>query len=321
MLIDSVNITIQAGRGGDGVVAWRREKYIDKGGPAGGDGGRGGDVYIEGDHNVDTLSSFRFRKVFRSGDGEPGKTKDMHGKNGTDLILSVPVGTTITNSDTGQDMADIIQAETKIKIAKGGSGGLGNSHFASSTHRRPTESTPGQPGQKVNLSLELRMIADVAFIGQPNAGKSSLINCLTGAESRVGAYAFSTKNPVLGVMGVGEKKITLVDLPGLIEGAHQGKGMGIKFLRHAERVRYLFYVVDPTQGDSANLIKQLNQEINQFSDKLQALPRKIVFNKTDLLTPKELSQLHRDYPKGIFVSAKTKEGIDQLRNQIIESLA
>lgn len=317
MLVDSVIINVSAGKGGNGIVAWRREKYIDKGGPAGGDGGRGGSVYIVGDHNVDTLSSFRFRKVFQADDGENGMPKKMAGRSGEDLTLSVPVGTTLYDAKTNQQIADITEVAQRVRILQGGEGGLGNSHFATSTRQGPTVATPGKPGQKREIKLELQLIADVALIGEPNAGKSSIINCLTEANSRVGEFAFSTKQPVLGVMDGDHNKITLVDLPGLLEGAHKGKGLGDRFLKHAQRVKSLVHVVDATQPDIANSVAAIENEISQFDPALAKRPKLLVLNKVDLLGEEEINKLQREFPTAILVSAQSKAGIEQLRQEIV----
>lgn len=317
MLVDSVVIDVRAGKGGNGVVAWRREKYIDKGGPAGGDGGRGGSVYFVGDNNVDTLSSFRFRKVFTAADGENGMPKKMAGRSGEDLTLAVPVGTALYDAKTNRQVADITEVGQKIRVARGGEGGLGNSHFATSTHQRPDESTPGKPGQHQVLKLELQLIADIALIGQPNAGKSSIINCLTDANSRVGEFAFSTKQPVLGVMDGNHQKITLVDLPGLLEGAHKGKGLGDKFLKHAQRVKSLIHVVDATQPDITESVLAIENEISEFDSDLAKRSKLLVLNKVDLLSEQELIKLRKDFPAAILVSAETKDGIEQLRQEIL----
>ncbi len=321
MLIDSVEITVRAGKGGDGVVSWRREKHVPKGGPDGGDGGRGGNVVFLADTNVDTLTSFRYRKVFQAEDGERGKSKKMAGRGGADLELIVPPGTVISESETGRLLRDLTQAGERYVIARGGEGGLGNPHFASATHQRPEEATPGKPGQSKKIRLELQLIADVALIGQPNAGKSSIINCLTDAKSRIGAFAFSTRDPVLGVMNAGDKNITLVDLPGLLEGAHIGKGLGDQFLKHARRVRAIAHVVDASQPYPEKALKNVRHELEQFDPALMERPNIIIFNKLDLLNSEERSDLAKEFPEALFVSAETKDGIEILRQRLTELTA
>lgn len=316
MLVDSVEITVKAGKGGDGAVSWRREKHVPKGGPDGGDGGRGGNVILITDNNVDTLTNFRYRKVFQAEEGERGKSKKMTGRGGRDLELAVPPGTIVSDSENGKILRDLVSPGERFVVARGGDGGLGNPHFATATHQQPTEATPGKPGQNRRITLELQLIADVALIGQPNAGKSSIINCLTDAKSRIGAFAFSTREPVLGVMNDGERSITLVDLPGLLEGAHKGRGLGDEFLKHAQRVKAIAHVVDASQGEPSAAITQIASELSEFDPALSERASLLVLNKTDLLKPEELASLKKKYPKAIFTSAETKAGIEQLRQRI-----
>ncbi len=319
MLVDSVEVTLKAGRGGDGKVSWRREKYVPRGGPDGGDGGRGGNVVLRADNNLDTLSSFRYRKVFQAEDGENGRSKKMAGKKGEDLELLIPVGTVVTNIDDGTIIYDFTRVGETYEIARGGNGGLGNPHFVSATHQHPVEFTPGELGEGCKVKLELRMVADVAFVGEPNAGKSSLLAALTGVEGRIGAYAFSTHQPVLGVMRHGEQIITLVDLPGLLEGAHQGRGLGDQFLKHAARVRAILHVVDATQPVN-NSREVIEKELKMFDPKLAKLPRRLVINKVDLVNKEELTELKKSFPTAIFVSALENTNIDELRHIIITQI-
>lgn len=311
MLIDSVEVTLKAGKGGNGKVSWRREKYVPMGGPDGGDGGRGGNVILRADNNLDTLSSFRYRKVFQAEDGENGRSKKMAGKKGEELELLIPVGTIVTNTDTNVIIHDFTKVGETYEIARGGNGGLGNPHFVSATHQHPVEFTPGEIGESLKVKLELQLIADVALIGEPNAGKSSLLAALTGVEGRIGAYAFSTHQPVLGVLRYREQIITLVDLPGLLEGAHQGRGLGDQFLKHAARVRAILHVVDATQPINASKAV-IEKELKMFDPKLAKLPRQLVINKIDLLTKEELAQLKKEFKGAIFVSAVDRAGIDEL---------
>lgn len=315
MLIDKVEVELKAGKGGDGVVSWRREKFVPRGGPDGGDGGYGGDVYLIATHDADTLAAFRYKKVFQAEDGERGAAKKKTGAGGDDLELRVPVGTTVFNTETEQIIADMNKDGEKILVAKGGKGGLGNVHFVSATHQRPTEFTTGKPGQALKVTLELRFVADFALIGEPNSGKSSLLKALTGADVRIGDYAFSTTDPSLGVAKLGGKTRILVDLPGLLEGAHQGRGLGDKFLQHATRVRALIQVVDATTDVKAS-IKTISDEIKQYSKELGEKPRHIVINKTDLLSKVELAKLKKKFPEAIFVSVSENDNIDQVRSLI-----
>ncbi|QQG50158.1 MAG: GTPase ObgE [Candidatus Berkelbacteria bacterium] len=317
MLVDQVEVELKAGRGGDGVVSWRREKFVPKGGPDGGDGGRGGDVILRSSENMDTLSSFRFKKVFQAENGERGASKRKTGAGGDDLELLVPVGTTVTDIATGQVLKDFTQNNERFRVAKGGIGGLGNIHFVSATHQRPMESTPGKPGETRQVKLELKLIADIALVGEPNAGKSSILKALTGAEVRIGDYAFSTTQPVLGVMKLGKLNLTLVDLPGLLSGAHQGRGLGDKFLQHATRVKALLHVVDATVDIPGSLL-MIEQELNQYAQALVDKPRYLVINKTDLLNDADLKKVKKTYTKAILTSTVTNRGLDTLRHLLSE---
>ena len=320
MLVDIVEITVKSGKGGNGIVAWRREKHVPRGGPDGGDGGKGGNVVLVADNNVDTLSSFRYRKVFQAENGERGNNKKMTGAGGQDLILMVPVGTVVTDIDIGVEVVDFSEIGQKFVLARGGIGGLGNPHFSSSTNQTPEEFTPGKPGISRLIRLELKLIADVALIGQPNAGKSSIINCLTEAKSRVGAYAFSTREPILGIMDSAAGKISLVDMPGLIEGAHKGKGLGDEFLKHTQRVHGIVHVVDSTLPNLDEVIAIINNELKQYSSKLSKLPQLLLINKIDLLNQEELEAVKKKFPRAIFVSAEIRTNIEELRQAIVEMI-
>lgn len=321
MLVDSAEISIRAGKGGDGVVSWRREKFVPMGGPDGGDGGRGGSVTIAVSHNLDTLSAFRFQKIFQAENGHNGSSRKKTGPKGQNLELFVPPGTVITNRLTGEVIADMKESGQKLLIAKGGKGGLGNVHFATPTHQTPEESTDGLPGETVDVHLQLRLIADVALIGLPNAGKSSIITALTGAHSRIGAYPFTTTQPILGVMRQGESIVTIVDLPGLIEGAHTGKGLGDTFLQHATRVKALVHVIDATDPNLKQSEKVIANEIAQYDAVMAKRPRLLVFNKIDLLTPTELKAVKKKFPTALLVSAKESVNVKSLAEQIIQLAA
>ncbi len=305
MLVDSVEIELKAGDGGDGVIAWRREKFVPRGGPDGGDGGNGGNVILRASHNLDTLSSFRFRKTFKAERGQNGANKRKTGPSGQDLELLVPAGTQVTSLQDNRIVADLSNTDDNIVIVRGGRGGLGNVHFVSSTNQNPFEATKGKPGQVMNARLELQLVADVALIGEPNSGKSSIIKALTGASARIGAYAFSTTEPVLGVLKKGDFQVTLVDLPGLIEGAHKGRGLGHQFLRHTQRVKLLLHVVEATILDIHQSEKAILNELKHYDPALAEKPRILVLNKIDLLNRKEIVKLEQDFPKAILISAKT----------------
>lgn len=320
MLVDAVEVTFKAGKGGDGVVSWRREKHVPKGGPDGGDGGRGGSITLIASDNVDTLTSFQNRKIFQAEDGHNGEGKKKTGAAGDDLELLVPTGTILTNLATSKVIGDLLKVGDRMTIARGGRGGLGNVHFATPAHQNPFESTEGTLGEVKKLRLELRLIADIALIGEPNAGKSSLLVALTGVNSRVGAYPFSTVHPVLGVLHHGDKRVVLVDLPGLLEGAHQGKGLGDTFLQHAQRVRALVQVIDGTT-DVKKSEQTILHELSQFDVKLAKLPRVIVINKVDLLTADELQQIRQLAPQAIVTSTVSQSGIAELKVAIVDLLS
>src|SRR6478752_6719589 len=259
--IDEATIEVHAGKGGDGAAAFRREKYIPRGGPSGGDGGRGGTVYATADRNVNTLVEYRFARIHRAKNGEGGRGADCYGKGGDDLTLIVPVGTVITDADTGTVVADLASHGMRATIAKGGSGGLGNLHFKSSTNRAPRQFTRGEPGESRKLALEVRVLADVGLLGLPNAGKSSLIRAVSSARPKVADYPFTTLNPSLGVVRVGDSSFVIADIPGLIEGASEGAGLGHQFLRHLARTKILLHLVDLTDEDPAHAAKTVAAEL------------------------------------------------------------
>ncbi len=316
MLVDSVEVELKGGDGGDGIIAWRREKFVPRGGPDGGDGGRGGKVILRATHNLDTLSTWRFRKSFRAPSGENGANKRKTGSSGEDLELLVPTGTRVTNLDNDRLITDLTNDGQTLIVAAGGRGGLGNVHFAHATNQNPFEATKGEPGQTVRARLELELIADVALIGQPNSGKSSLIAAVTGAHSRIGSYAFSTTEPVLGVLKAGDFRATLVDLPGLIEGAHRGRGLGHLFLRHAERVKAFLHIIEATSPDIAGSQREILNELERYDPSLLDKSRILVLNKIDLLDEKGLKKLRRDFPDAVLVSAKTGDNLPDLINAL-----
>jgi GTPase len=286
MLIDQAKITLKAGNGGSGSVSFRREKFVPKGGPDGGDGGKGGDIYLKVDAALNTLQEFRYKRTFKAKSGRFGEGARKTGRSGDDLLILVPPGTIVKNADNGRILADLTEVGETFLIAKGGMGGRGNSRFANSRNQAPRRFEPGIPGQEINIELELKLIADVGLVGLPNAGKSTLLTKLSNARPKIADYPFTTLDPHLGIVSVGEyRNIILADIPGLIEGAHAGKGLGHRFLKHIERTRLLVLLVDATTPQPYNTIKILEKELAQFSPILARLPKVMVLTKRDILPP------------------------------------
>lgn len=290
--IDEARIEVIAGKGGDGAVSFRREKYVPRGGPDGGDGGRGGSIWAEADRNLNTLIEFRYTRLFRAKDGENGRGAGCCGKSGGDLVLRVPVGTVIRDEDSGELIADLTRHGQRALLARGGKGGLGNLHFKSSTNRAPRQSTPGEPGEARRLHLELKLLADVGLLGMPNAGKSTFIRAVSAARPKVADYPFTTLHPNLGVVRVDtDRSFVLADIPGLIEGAAEGAGLGHQFLRHLARTRLLLHMVDlapldPT-ADPVAQARAVVEELRRYDESLYRKPRWLVLNKIDLIPESE----------------------------------
>lgn len=326
--IDEALIQISAGKGGNGCLSFRREKFIPKGGPDGGDGGNGGSVYLQADDSLNTLIDFRYLRQFKAESGEPGRGKNCTGKAGTDLILKVPVGTSCFDADTGELIGDLTEGEQKLLVAQGGRGGLGNVHFKSSTNQAPRKTIPGSLGEERPLRLELNVIADVGLLGLPNAGKSSLIRSVSGARPKVADYPFTTLAPNLGVVSIEKhRSFVIADIPGLIEGAAMGAGLGIRFLKHLMRTRLLLHVVDvlPYEGTAAEHAAIIAQEIEQFSPTLAERPRWLVLNKTDLVDAEQLAEIKRSVVEALdwqgplyCISAVSGEGTQELMYDIME---
>lgn len=293
--VDEVEIRVEAGDGGNGIVSFRKEKYIEFGGPNGGDGGDGGDVYLIADESWNTLIDYRFEKFHRAKRGENGRSRDCTGKGSEDLYLKVPIGTRAVDIDTGEQIGDLTQHEQKLLVAKGGWHGLGNSRFKSSTNRAPRQKTDGTPGEIRNLKLELLLLADVGLLGLPNAGKSTLIRSVSAAKPKVADYPFTTLVPNLGVVRLdAQRSFVIADIPGLIEGAADGAGLGTQFLKHLERCRILLHVVDvlPVDGsDPLENAKTIAGELEMHSAELAGKPRWLVFNKLDLLLEEEAKEI------------------------------
>lgn len=292
--VDEAEIRVEAGNGGNGVVGFRREKYIPFGGPDGGDGGDGGSIYLVADENLNTLIDYRFERIHRAERGQNGSGGNCTGRGGADLELRVPVGTRATDVDTGEVLGDLTRNGKRLMVAKGGFHGLGNARFKSSTNRAPRQQTNGTPGDIRNLKLELMLLADVGMLGLPNAGKSTFIRAVSAAKPKVADYPFTTLVPNLGVVRVdSNRSFVIADIPGLIEGAADGAGLGIRFLKHLERCRVLLHLVDimPIDGsDPAQNAMAIIAELEKYSPKLAAKPRWLVFNKTDLLLEEELEE-------------------------------
>ncbi|MCX7628122.1 MAG: GTPase ObgE [Methylophilaceae bacterium] len=286
--IDEATIKVYAGDGGNGVATFRRAKYEPEGGPSGGDGGRGGSVYAIADRNINTLVDYRYTRIFRAERGENGRSSDCYGKSGEDLVLRMPVGTVITDKATGRVIADLTEHGQKVLLAKGGAGGLGNIHFKSSTNRAPRQCTPGEPGEQFELYLELKVLADVGLLGMPNAGKSTFIRSVSAARPKVADYPFTTLHPNLGVVRVDtNRSFVIADIPGLIEGAAQGAGLGHQFLRHLARTRLLLHIVDLAPFDDTvdpvQQAKAIVEELRKYDEGLYNKPRWLVLNKLDLI--------------------------------------
>jgi GTPase len=330
---DEALISVAAGNGGNGAASFRREKYIPRGGPDGGDGGRGGSIVMIADSNLNTLIDFRYTRNFRAEHGENGRGSDRYGRGGADLILRVPVGTIVTDINSDEVLADLSSNGANFIVAKGGNGGLGNLHFKSSTNRSPRQFTSGTPGETRDLKLELKVLADVGLLGLPNAGKSTLIRAVSAARPKVADYPFTTLQPNLGVVRVGENQsFVIADIPGLIRGASDGAGLGHRFLKHLQRTQLLLHVIDVApidpSIDPATEAQAIVDELRLYDESLYAKPRWVVFNKIDLLHPEDrelrldqlASQLHLSGP--VFsVSAATGEGCITLCQNIMQFLS
>ena len=319
--IDKARIKISSGKGGNGVVAWRREKFVDKGGPAGGDGGNGGSVYLIADEGLSTLLDFTYRSVFKANNGENGFKKSMHGKSAKDLYLKVPVGTIVKDLKTGNVIADLTHHEQKVLVAKGGRGGRGNTHFCTPQNRAPQYCEPGEPGIERDLQLELKLLADVGLLGMPNAGKSTFISRVSAAKPKIADYPFTTIIPNLGVVrkSTGDGYV-IADIPGLIEGASEGVGLGHDFLRHVERCRFLLHIVDGTEEDPINNFNIINKELEKYSEKLAKLHQIVAINKIDSIEPEKLEDLKKQFKdlgiETFCISAVTGENLDKLKHEL-----
>jgi GTPase len=325
MFIDEAKIRVKAGNGGNGCMAFRREKFVPRGGPSGGDGGKGGDVIMESSERHNTLVHFRFNPEYKAERGRHGEGANKTGREGEDIVLKVPVGTIVYDAETGEKVHDFSHADERVVIARGGRGGRGNAQFATSTHQAPREHEDGRPGEERVFRLELKLLADVGLVGYPNVGKSTLISRISAARPKIADYPFTTLEPNLGVVAVGDAKdeisFVVADIPGLIEGAHTGSGLGTQFLRHIERTRLLVHLVDVSDAsgrpDVVKDVEVIMDELSSFGAGLETKPMIMVASKIDVANPEKLTKLKRWatrkklklYP----ISAVTGEGIDKLK--------
>ena len=330
--VDEATISVQAGNGGNGCLSFRREKFVEKGGPDGGDGGHGGNVYLVANEAVNTLVDFRVARKFKAENGQPGAGRNKTGKSGEDLEVIVPCGTVVHEIDTDELIGDLTETGQRMMVAEAGHAGLGNTRFKSSINRAPRKITPGTPGEKRHLRLELKLLADVGLVGLPNAGKSTLIRAMSAARPKVADYPFTTLHPNLGVVSVGPfQSFVMADVPGLIEGAAEGAGLGIQFLKHLQRTKLLLHLVDIApvnpDADPAREFRAIEQELVRFSKELSEKPRWLVLNKTDLLTDEDVGRVRKDFldqlgwDGPVFeTSAVTGDGTEMLGQALMRAL-
>ena len=323
MFVDRVKIEVSAGNGGDGAVAWIRAKYIPKGGPCGGDGGKGGSIILKTSTHQSSLDWFRNRKLIKAQDGDKGGSNLCSGKNGEDLILQVPCGTLVKDVNTGEILFDLTEPHVEVVLCKGGKGGKGNDHFKTPTNRAPYQFTPGELGEELEVEFELKLIADVGLVGYPNAGKSTLINQLGQLDVKTAAYPFTTLLPNIGFFEPApEKRIYIADIPGIIEGAHENRGLGLEFLKHIERTRLLLFILDASGIDgreAADDLKVLRNELLSYNEELMKKPYLIVLNKVDEeISSEHIAHFTKSFPKEKFylISAKEGLGLDELKKAI-----
>ena len=320
--LDQVKIYIKAGNGGDGSPSFRREKFIEYGGPDGGDGGNGGSVILKAERNLNTLIDYRYQQHHKAKRGDNGSGQNRTGKSGDDLILKVPLGTQVFEEDNKTLIFDFIKVEEEFVAAAGGKGGLGNTRFKSSTNRAPRKFTKGTPGEEFTIWLQLKTIADIGIIGLPNAGKSSLLAAITNANPKIANYEFTTLNPNLGVASYDDKEFTIADIPGLVEGAHKGTGLGIQFLKHIERCKSLLHMIDITGADIKNNYKKVKSELRNYSSKLSKKKELIILNKIDLIDKNEVKKIIKDFSKNtksevVSMSTFEKKSISKIKAKLI----
>ncbi|HEV2704286.1 MAG TPA: GTPase ObgE [Pyrinomonadaceae bacterium] len=329
MFIDRVKIRVRGGHGGNGVTAFRREKFVPRGGPSGGDGGRGGDVWLEADSSLNTLLHLRYNPEHTAERGRHGEGSNRYGREGADVIVRVPLGTQVFDGETGEFYCDLSEEGQRWLAAKGGRGGFGNSHFATSTNRAPRYHQEGSPGEERELQLELKLLADVGLVGFPNAGKSTLISTISAAKPKIADYPFTTLEPHLGVVDLGDYRTFVVaDIPGLIEGAHEGAGLGDRFLRHLERTKLLLHLVDVSSVSGRDAVEDyetINRELAAYDERLAARPQLVVATKLDALDEPERLERLRERARGdgrefYEISSATRRGVDELVHRVARKL-
>lgn len=322
MFIDYAKIEVKAGNGGNGNVAFRREKYVPKGGPAGGDGGNGGNVILKANQNLSTLLDFRYKRVYKAQNGQPGGTSNKSGKSGPDIIIEVPVGTIVKDAETKKEIVDLKKNQDEFVLAKGGKGGKGNSNFATPTNQAPRYAEDGKSGESIKVILELKLIADVGLVGFPNAGKSTLISVISEAKPKIADYPFTTLEPNLGIVRYKDfNSFTVADIPGIIEGAHEGKGLGHKFLRHIERTRMLLFLIDINSENYQKDFDVLLNEMKNYSKVLAEKEKLVAITKADLADETQIKKLQKTKLKNykgkfLIISSVTKLGIENLLDEL-----
>jgi GTP-binding protein len=320
--LDEAKVYVRSGDGGNGCVSFRREKFIEFGGPNGGDGGKGGDVVIEAVNGLNTLIDYRYQQHFKAKNGRAGMGKDRHGASGQDIVLKVPAGTQVYEENGEVLLADLTETGQRAVIARGGNGGFGNAHFKSSTNRAPRHANPGQRGEELTIRLRLKLIADAGIVGLPNAGKSTFLSAVTAAKPKIADYPFTTLHPQLGVVEIDGREFVLADIPGLIEGAHAGAGLGDRFLGHVERCRVLLHLVDGTIEDAAIAYKTVRAELAAYGEGLEEKPEIVALSKADALTPEELKRQSARLKRAakatpLVVSAATRLGVSEVLRALL----
>ena len=321
--LDEAKVYIQSGAGGNGCVSFRREKYIEFGGPNGGDGGRGGDVVVVAVNGLNTLIDYRYQQHFKAKRGGHGMGKDRHGANGANAVLKVPVGTQVYEEDGETLLADLTEVGQRAVIARGGNGGFGNAYFKSSTNRAPRRANPGQPGEELTIRLRLKLIADAGLVGLPNAGKSTFLSAVTAAKPKIADYPFTTLHPQLGVVRIDNREFVLADLPGLIEGAHEGVGLGDRFLGHTERCRVILHLVDGTSEDPGAAYKTVRGELEAYGQNLTDKPEIVALTKIDAMTPDQIKSQAAKLKKAckktpLVLSSASGKGVQEALRALVE---